>query len=76
MINNQLKNIKRERFMARRKNTFEEKMDLNRVLPSRPGHGSTGFCWVFAHPGLLFYPDRFSHRVDRVPDQPVGSVQV
>jgi hypothetical protein len=41
-VNNQLKNIKKNRSLARRKNIFEKKkLDLNRVLQGRSGHEST-----------------------------------
>ena len=40
MVNNQLKNIKKEGSLARRK-THLKKKDLNQVLPGRPGHSST-----------------------------------
>jgi hypothetical protein len=51
--------------LAKRKNTFEKKTGFNRVLPGRPDHGSTRqISRIFVHPGLLLYPDRFSHRID------------
>ena len=56
--------------MARRKNIFEKKTGLNRVLSGQPGHRSTGFCQVFSHPGFLPYPDQSNHQVDRIPGRP------
>ena len=40
MVNNQLKNIKKEGSLARRKTQFFKK-GLNQVLPGRPCHLST-----------------------------------
>ena len=61
MVNNQLKNIKKEGW-ARRKNTFEKK-DLCQVLPGLPGHRSTRFDYFFALASLLPYMDRSSHQL-------------
>jgi hypothetical protein len=43
MINNQLKNIKKNLRLGG-KNTFKKKTCLNRVLSSHSGHESTKFC--------------------------------
>jgi hypothetical protein len=74
MINDQLKKQKKKS-LTKRKNTFRKK---NRVstgfcrvarVTGQPNK-SIGFCRVFAYPGLLTYPDRSSHQIDRVPGRP------
>jgi len=47
--------------LTRRKNTFEKK-------GSCPGFAGSQANPVFTYPGLLSYPDRFSHRVNQTPD--------
>jgi hypothetical protein len=63
MINNQLKIYKKRGLWLGEKTYLKKKKGLNRVLSSRPGHGSTRFCCVFIYPGILSYPDWSNYQV-------------
>ena len=78
MINNQLKIYKKKSLLLGEKTHLKKKKkgDLNRVLPGRPSHELTKFCWVFALLGCLPYSDQSNYRVKQVPNRPVRSVKV
>ena len=77
MVNNQLKIYKKKSFLLEEKTHLKKKKgDLNRVLPGRPSHELTKFCWVFALLGFLPYSDQSNYRVKQVPDRPVRSVKI
>jgi len=61
-----------------REKTHLKKIKKNRSLPSFPGRPSrsSGFDCFCTLAGLSPYLDRFSHRIDRMPDQPADPVRV